>query len=217
MKCQEKRDPTRFEPPLTRSLASLVMLRVRQNYVFLILDLLANSSDALFHPDDYDGLQKVNTTDLVEIAPVDHAQNPRPELPVLLCPCPSKSVPSGEVHVDKHIFKEHLKDDECVNVNLVKDIAEKKIGLVEMYIKDYYISRIDMRVVTTELTGRCLVENQSLKINSFSLTVKHLVDSSGKTIKKGGIVTKDTRFAFRSASALFYLFIQISEGKNSPL
>jgi hypothetical protein len=174
---------------------------------------LVNSINALFHPDDYEGLSKVNSTDLVEIAPVDHAQNPRPELPILLCPCSSNNVPTGEVHVDKHILKEHLKDDEYVHVNLVKDIAEKKIGLIELYIKDAYISRIDMRVVTTELNGRCLVENQSLKINSFSLTVKSLIDSGGKSIKKGGIVTKDTRFAFRSASALFYLFIQISEGK----
>ena len=174
---------------------------------------MVNSPNALFHPDDYEGLSKVNSTDLVEIEPVDHAQNPRPELPILLCPCPSNTVPTGEVHVDKHILKEHLKDDEYVHVNLVKDTAEKKIGLIELYIKDAYISRIDMRVVTTELNGRCLVENQSLKINSFSLTVKSLIDSGGKSIKRGGIVTKDTRFAFRSASALFYLFIQISEGK----
>lgn len=178
---------------------------------------MVNSLNALFHPEDYKGLNKVNSTDLVEIEPVDHAQNTRPELPILLCPCPSNNVPTGEVHVDKHILKEHLKDDEYVHVNLVKDIAEKKIGLIELFIKDAYISRIDMRVVTTELNGRCLVENQSLKINSFSLTVKSLIDSAGKSIRKGGIVTNDTRFAFRSASALFYLFIQISEGKLALL
>ncbi|KIV99216.1 uncharacterized protein PV09_09080 [Verruconis gallopava] len=81
---------------------------------------------------------------------------------------------------------------------------------VELAFRDEYLSRGDMwRLATSELSGRTVYQNQKiLFLNTIKATVK-TVYINGRS-KKSGYFASDTRPIFRSESARYTLFIQMS-------
>jgi len=86
---------------------------------------------------------------------------------------------------------------------------------IHFFFQDYYISRTDMWLLNRELIHRCVTEQANITLNSLGtqqsncvIQLNHIYHENGNRLKKGAIITPKTRFAFRSSSALFYIFIQ---------
>lgn len=74
-----------------------------------------------------------------------------------------------------------------------------------------------MWLLNRELIGRCVNEQNKIILYSLgtqqsncTIQLNHIYHVRGNRLKKGAIITNNTRFAFRSSSALFYIFIQVS-------
>jgi hypothetical protein len=74
-----------------------------------------------------------------------------------------------------------------------------------------------MWLLNRELAGRCVTESSKISYASgaplncsIQLSVNHIYHENGSRLKRGALIKKNTRYSFRSASALFYIFIQVS-------
>jgi hypothetical protein len=95
-----------------------------------------------------------------------------------------------------------------VVVNVVKRDSVA-IDFVEIVFKDQFISRADMWRLKRHLRDTCVYVNKNLNFSCFRTTVKELVANGVQ--KYSGLITEHTKFIFRSRSARFVLFFQMSK------
>eukprot|EP00057_Strongylocentrotus_purpuratus_P028669 XP_011683143.1 PREDICTED: DEP domain-containing protein 5 [Strongylocentrotus purpuratus] len=95
------------------------------------------------------------------------------------------------------------------NVKVTKvqpgDVA---LDLVELVFKEQYISRSDMWRLKNSLVDTCIHIQQKLELSGIRAQVQELWSRWERV--SCGAITNDTRVAFRSATAMVYLFIQMS-------
>ena len=77
-----------------------------------------------------------------------------------------------------------------VKVAPVNNTEDWEADLVEVYIKDYYISRIDMWLLNRELIGRCVSEQQKIVMyslgtnnNNCTIQLNNIYQKSGHRLK----------------------------------
>ncbi|XP_039257201.2 GATOR1 complex protein DEPDC5-like [Styela clava] len=88
------------------------------------------------------------------------------------------------------------------------DPMDISLDLLEVTFKDQYISRSDMWRLKRHLVGSCTCINEKVEYCDIRAQVNELWIDSNKV--KCGLVTDNTRIVLRSASALVYIFLQMS-------
>ncbi|KAI9255421.1 hypothetical protein EDC94DRAFT_678447 [Helicostylum pulchrum] len=124
--------------------------------------------------------------------------------------------------------KENLAKQQQLQLSISKDIADRfnlrsrqevyvelidpyQVALdhVELAFKEQYLGRSDMWRLQQRLKGTCVyLEKKILFAGSIKATVKRLFANEEKITS--GYITETTRMIFRSASAKYFLFIQMS-------
>ncbi|XP_063971712.1 GATOR1 complex protein DEPDC5-like isoform X3 [Lytechinus pictus] len=95
------------------------------------------------------------------------------------------------------------------NVKVTKvQSGDVALDLVELVFKDQYISRSDMWRLKNSLVNSCIHMQQKLELSGIRAQVQELWSRWERV--SCGAITNDTRVAFRSATAMVYLFIQMS-------
>ncbi|XP_041453714.1 GATOR complex protein DEPDC5-like [Lytechinus variegatus] len=95
------------------------------------------------------------------------------------------------------------------NVKVTKvQSGDVALDLVELVFKDQYISRSDMWRLKNSLVDSCIHMQQKLELSGIRAQVQELWSRWERV--SCGAITNDTRVAFRSATAMVYLFIQMS-------
>ncbi|KYR02324.1 DEP domain containing protein [Tieghemostelium lacteum] len=94
---------------------------------------------------------------------------------------------------------------------IVNIIPEKKahIDFIELSFKDQYIGRSDMWRLKLSLQNECVYVFKKLAFAQIRAQVEEIV-SNGQKISSG-LIDENTKFVFRSRSAKFVLFIQMSK------
>ncbi|KAI8354026.1 hypothetical protein BD560DRAFT_407914, partial [Blakeslea trispora] len=125
--------------------------------------------------------------------------------------------------------KESLAKQQQLQLSISKDIADRfglrsrqevyvelidplQVALdhVELAFKEQYLGRSDMWRLQQSLKGTCVYhEKKILFVGSIKATVKRLFSNDEQITS--GYVTETTKMVFRSASAKFFLFIQMSK------
>ncbi|XP_071488216.1 GATOR1 complex protein DEPDC5-like [Diadema antillarum] len=100
-----------------------------------------------------------------------------------------------------------LRAYKAVKVQKVQPV-DVALDLVELVFKDQYISRSDMWRLKNSMVNTCIHIQQKVELSGIRAQVQELW-SRGERVSCGAI-TEDTRVAFRSATAMVYLFIQMS-------
>ncbi|XP_033628434.1 GATOR complex protein DEPDC5-like isoform X2 [Asterias rubens] len=141
----------------------------------------------IFHPDEKNShlLLQVNTLKDVEL--------------------PQKEIISVDQTIANLFQLRAYKDVEVCRVSSVQDVG---LDLVELVFKDQYISRSDMWRLKNSLVRSCLHVQQKIEYSGIRAQVNELWARGEKVMC--GAVTEDTRVAFRSATAMVYMFIQMS-------
>ncbi|KAI8979791.1 hypothetical protein BDF20DRAFT_913299 [Mycotypha africana] len=137
-------------------------------------------------------------------------------------------------HFDSVIVKGHAVDRENLakqqqlQLSISKDIADRfnlrsrqevyvelinplqvALDYVELGFKEQYLGRSDMWRLQQNLKGTCVyLEKKILFAGSIKATVKRLFSQDSRVTS--GYITETTRVIFRSASAKYFLFIQMS-------
>ena len=169
-----------------------------------------DNGHALFHPD-----HQFTGSNLIKL-PTPSGED------VVLIAASHEKVSQGEIWVDKFIKDTFLKN---VNDITFSSVSEKEYtaNLVEVALKDVYISRIDMLMLVAELNHRCIHEGQKLSLHSLKdpaaqvavnleIRINKIYNAKSDSMKSGAIVKKnETRFSFRSATGLFHILVQVSK------
>lgn len=96
-----------------------------------------------------------------------------------------------------------------VNVELI-DPSLVSLDHVELAFKEQYLGRSDMWRLQQSLKGNCAyLEKKILYAGSIKATVKRLFKDEKEITS--GYITEHTRIIFRSASAKYFLFVQMSK------
>ncbi|XP_038057653.1 GATOR complex protein DEPDC5-like isoform X1 [Patiria miniata] len=95
-----------------------------------------------------------------------------------------------------------------VEVHPVPSTQDVCLDLVELVFKDQYISRSDMWRLKNSLIGSCAYLSKKVEYSGIRAQVNELWARGEKVMC--GAVSEDTRVAFRSATAMVYMFIQMS-------
>ncbi|XP_030847065.1 GATOR complex protein DEPDC5-like [Strongylocentrotus purpuratus] len=158
----------------------------------------------IINPNDF---PSIKIGDFLEIFhPDDKQSHLLVQVQTLSVELPQKGVVSVEQGVAS-LFQ--LRAYQTVQVRRVEpDSQDVALDLVELVFKDQYVSRSDMWRLKNSLVKSCLHIQQKVEKCGVRAQVQDLW-SRGGTVACG-IVTSDTRVAFRSATAMVYLFIQMS-------
>ncbi|XP_041456037.1 GATOR complex protein DEPDC5-like isoform X1 [Lytechinus variegatus] len=158
----------------------------------------------IINPNDF---PSIKIGDFLEIFhPDDKQSHLLVQVQTLSVELPQKGVVSVEQGVAS-LFQ--LRAYQTVQVRRVEpDSQDVALDLVELVFKDQYISRSDMWRLKNSLVKSCLHIQQKVEKCGIRAQVQDLW-SRGGTVACG-VVTRDTRLAFRSATAMVYLFIQMS-------
>ncbi|XP_033627568.1 GATOR complex protein DEPDC5-like isoform X2 [Asterias rubens] len=97
------------------------------------------------------------------------------------------------------------KDVEVCRVSSVQDVG---LDLLELVFREQYISRSDMWRLKNNLIDSCPYLSKKVEYSGVRAQVNELWAGGEKVMC--GVVTEDTRVAFRSATAMVYMFIQMS-------
>ncbi|XP_022108430.1 GATOR complex protein DEPDC5-like isoform X2 [Acanthaster planci] len=95
-----------------------------------------------------------------------------------------------------------------VAVSFVSSLQDVGLDLVELVFKDQYISRSDMWRLKNSLVRSCIHLQQKIEFMGIRAQVSELWARGEKVMC--GAVTEDTRVAFRSSTAMVYMFVQMS-------
>lgn len=92
----------------------------------------------------------------------------------------------------------------------LKSRESAEVDTVELYIKDFHLSRGDMWNISNILLNSALYRSQKLSFlkGSIRATVQRIYKNGHKVFS--GLVGKNTKFVFRSQSARLIVFLQIS-------
>ncbi|XP_033123560.1 GATOR complex protein DEPDC5-like [Anneissia japonica] len=113
------------------------------------------------------------------------------------------------VSIEQNLVKAfQLRAYQDVVVRPVADPATVALDLVELVFKDQYISRSDMWRLKKHLLGSCLYLTQKIEFSMIGAQVNELW-AVGERVRCG-VVAANTKVAFRSATAMVFLFIQMS-------
>ena len=81
---------------------------------------------------------------------------------------------------------------------------------VEVYFKDQYLGRADMLRISFALTDNCIYLGQKVQLAGLNIRARiGGIWVAGKQ-KTSALVTNDTRIAYRSESAKYFIFLQLS-------
>uniref|UniRef100_A0A8C9T722 DEP domain containing 5, GATOR1 subcomplex subunit n=1 Tax=Scleropages formosus TaxID=113540 RepID=A0A8C9T722_SCLFO len=147
---------------------------------------------------------QVSIGDIVEIA------HPNDEYSPLLLQVRSlkEDLQKETISVDQTVaqaFKLRAYQDVYVNIVDPKDVT---LDLVELTFKDQYIGRGDMWRLKKSLVGTCAYVTQKVEFAGIRAQATELWVKGEKVTC--GYISEDTRVVFRSASAMVYIFIQMS-------
>ncbi|XP_072163307.1 GATOR1 complex protein DEPDC5-like [Diadema setosum] len=158
----------------------------------------------IINPNDF---PSIKIGDFLEIFHPDEKQSHLlAQVQTLSVELPQKGVISVEQGVAS-LFQ--LRAYQTVTVNRVPpDSQDVALDLVELVFKDQYISRSDMWRLKNSMIDTCLHIQQKVEQCGIRAQIQELW-SRGGTVSCG-VVNADTRFAFRSSTAMVYLFIQMS-------
>ncbi|XP_072043182.1 LOW QUALITY PROTEIN: GATOR1 complex protein DEPDC5-like [Amphiura filiformis] len=112
------------------------------------------------------------------------------------------------ISIDQSIANQfQLRAYKDVNVSRVvsQDVA---LDLVELAFKDQYISRSDMWRLKQNMVGACVYIGKTVEFSGIRAQVSELW-SRGERVMCGAL-SQDTRVAFRSSTAMVYMFVQMS-------
>jgi hypothetical protein len=116
---------------------------------------------------------------------------------------------SVQISLGKHIAERFgLISRTNVIVQVVKP-EEAQLDFIELSFKDQYISRGDMWRFRGDLRGKCVYIQQNVLANGLQAQVNQLL-VNGQHVSSG-VITKDTKWIFRSRSAKLTWLIQLSE------
>lgn len=115
-----------------------------------------------------------------------------------------KEVVSINAHVAGQFQLRHYQD-------VVVEIVDRKnvsLDLVELIVRDHYMSRSDMWRMTKNMVNTCLYLNK--KVEDVGIRVQvHGLWAKGENYASG-YVSEDTRVVYRSPTAVVHIFIQMS-------
>ncbi|XP_038059351.1 GATOR complex protein DEPDC5-like isoform X2 [Patiria miniata] len=118
---------------------------------------------------------------------------------------PQKDIISVEQTIANLFQLRAYKDVAVIPVTSVQDVG---LDLVELVFKDQYISRSDMWRLKNNLVRSCIHLQQKIEFTGIRAQVNELWARGEKVMC--GAVTEDTRVAFRSSTAMVYMFVQMS-------
>ncbi|KAI9205484.1 uncharacterized protein BJ171DRAFT_61793 [Polychytrium aggregatum] len=106
------------------------------------------------------------------------------------------------------------------NLSPSSDITVEKVDKdtvtarnIELTFREQYISRSDMWRVKMALIGKAVCEGKRIEVSGVSATIKsiYIDDSHSNVSPCSGYVTANTRYTFRSETAKYFIFIQMSK------
>ncbi|ORE16469.1 hypothetical protein BCV71DRAFT_183339 [Rhizopus microsporus] len=108
------------------------------------------------------------------------------------------------------IVKGYAPDKESLTKQLQIDPTSVSVDHIELAFKEQYLSRSDMWRLQQSLKSTCAyLEKKILFAGSIKATVKRMFRARQEITS--GYITEHTRLIFRSASAKYFLFIQMSK------
>ncbi|XP_038649235.1 GATOR complex protein DEPDC5 isoform X2 [Scyliorhinus canicula] len=147
---------------------------------------------------------QVKLGDIVEIAHINDEYSPL----LLQVKSLKEDLQKETISVDQtvaQVFKLRAYQDVYVNIVDPKDVA---LDLVELTFKDQYIGRSDMWRLKKNLVNTCAYVTQKVEYAGIRAQASELWVKGEKVTC--GYISEDSRVVFRSASAMVYIFIQMS-------
>eukprot|EP00039_Didymoeca_costata_P032616 m.38567 g.38567 ORF g.38567 m.38567 type:complete len:1187 (-) comp9451_c0_seq1:68-3628(-) len=122
----------------------------------------------------------------------------------------NKLQPGGQISVNKSLAEEFLlQSREEVVASVIQDRKAITLEIVDVYFKDQYIGRVDMRRLKTHLGGQCVYSNKVIRFAGMRARIGQMWNCKGQEVSSG-LISENTHLVFRSFSAGVYVLVEMS-------